>query len=69
MYKILRRTKCFVVTNRGRFKIRNSSIYDGEELFTVGNYSMAPVVWASDEYDPNKREVYMSDFERAMRMS
>ena len=68
-YQILRRTKCYVTTNRGRFKIRISEIYNGEEFFPVGNYSMAPTVWASEEYDICKAEQYVTDYERAMRMS
>ena len=64
-YKVLRRTKCFIVTNHGRFKVRTDS-RSGEEYFVVGSYAWAPAVRAGREYDSEHPEKYLSDFDRAM---
>ena len=66
-YKVVRRTPCFVVTGRGRYKIRTATINGvKQEYFITGGYSMAPAVWAKDEYDFVNPDKYLSDFERAM---
>ena len=66
-YKVIRRTPCFIVTPNGRYKIRTATINGvTQEYFIVGNYSMAPAVWAADEYDFVNPDKYLSDFEKAM---
>ena len=67
-YKIYRRTPCFVVTGHGRYKIRTATINGiKQEYFIIGGYTMAPAVWAKDEYDFVNPDKYLSDFERVMR--
>ena len=66
-YKVVRRTPCFVVTGRGRYKIRTATINGvKQEYFVIGGYSMAPAVWAKDEYDFVNPDKYLTDFEKAM---
>lgn len=65
-YTVIRRTPCFIVLGNGRYKIRYSERLDSE-FIALGNYSMAPSLWATDEYDPSKKDEYLSDYERAMR--
>ena len=67
-YKVVRRTPCFVLTNRGKYKIRTATINGvKQEYFITGGYTMAPAVWAKDEYDFISPDKYLSDFEKAMR--
>ena len=67
-YKVVRRTPCFVVTGRGRYKIRTATINGvKQEYFIIGGYAMAPAVWAKDEYDFVNHDKYLTDFEKAMR--